>query len=182
MESNDGGYAAVKCPSCGAPLPSGAASQVCGYCGFKLERRGAPGEGGGALPGPSSALVEALRFTDGTLPQGWIEIQFAYATAAQCEKFGQAFHGDLVALGNQFINASAVKLQVNYVHVVSLEAAASVYDAIVKMVGKANSVARNGQVVAEIICADAGTVAAVLEHLKPDAVHRAPLKGRWSRR
>jgi hypothetical protein len=157
-------YEVVRCPSCGAPLPKDVASQVCGYCKAVIAHPGGP------PVARTSPTIEAMR--PRSLPAGWVELQFGYAADEVCAKFAQSLGGGLRAVANQHVNASAQKLQVNYVHAVSLEAAQSVFRSMVKLVGKSNTVARKGDVVIEIICQDRKTAATALQLLAPEEVHR----------
>jgi len=154
----------LRCAACGAPLHADA----CAFCGAALAHPLAPT----GAPRPQSEAVEALRSWVARIA-GSTELQFGYVTAEQCASFGQKFGGNLVALANQILNAGAHRLQVNYVHAASPADASAVYAALVKLIGKSNTVARKAQVVVEIITTDRHAIEPVLDTVRPDEIHRS---------
>jgi hypothetical protein len=153
-------------------------TQSCAFCGTPLARVD-PAATGGTQAGPGSDAIEAIRLRN--LPPGWTETQFAHATPDQVQQFAQSLRGALRGVGNQYVSARIVTLQINYVQAASLEIARTVFGSMVQLVGKVHSVARKGDVVVEIIChhdTDQHQAPWVLELLRPDEVHR-PRASRW---
>jgi hypothetical protein len=157
--------AVLRCASCGAPLHDGA--RACAFCGAALAQPLPPV----AAAAPQSEAIEALRSWIARLPNV-VELQFGYTGAEQCAKFSQTFGGRVAALANQILNASAHRLQVNYVQAAAPPDGSAIFAGLVRLSGKSNAIARKAHVVIEVISPDAHAVAAVLDVLRPDEVHK----------